>query len=714
MKERGLAILMIFLLAFSAFAQVSGQKPEGDQVIRISTELVQLDVVVTDKTGRVVTNLSKDDFELYEEGKKQQISFFEFVSAGKASPGTPSAANQQSAERQQVERQGATAAEVKRIFAFVVDDLTIRFEDLVYVRQMLLGFVDNQMQPTDLVAIVRTVGGRGQLQQFTADKDILRRAISMLTPSPHPFSAFNNPSSGSDDARRLVAQFIGANSETAGAGAFDSAGDPIDISSASDDANKTLRAYMSLGTASFIVDGLRQLPGRKSMILISGGLPIFGSQQGTTAGNVSYFLNQLVDKATRAGVAINTMDIRGLQSYSAVASFDDTPGRSALGLQGVNPAFGRTADESQLGNKNPFDQTSAHIGLQMLSESTGGIAVLNKNDFNEGLNKILSTSEGYYLLAYTPTDNKFKGDFRKVEIKVKGNDLKVYNRRGYMAREDKPVAAPATKQEQLLAAIRSPLARRDINLDTMLLYKAGQSNQGAIDINLLVDPKKLTFEPEGDKQQTDFEVAGFVFDEFGKLRGGFSETIKAGFLPDQLKRVNKGGFAYAATTNLPPGSYQVRIAVRDNKSGNIGTISRYVEVPDLTRGHLAASSLILGSVEANAVSSANMTPIGATRQISSKQDLRYAVVVYNAKMKDGKPQLQSQLAISQNGNTIYTEPKQPVQPTGSAAAQVLKVGQLGLSGVKPGRYTLTLTITDTLADKKQQTITRSQDFVIAD
>src|ERR1044072_564034 len=244
MKERGLAILMIFLLAFGAFAQASGQKPEGDQVIRISTDLVQLDVVVTDKSGHVVTNLSKDDFELYEEGRKQQISFFEFVSAGKAGRGTPTVADQQSAERQQIERQGATAAEVKRIFAFVVDDLTIRFEDLVYVRQMLLEFVNNKMQPTDLVAIVRTVGGRGQLQQFTADKDILRRAISMLTPSPHSFDAFNNPPGGSDDARRLAAQMIGANSETAGVGALDSGGDPIDINSAADDTNKTLRAYM--------------------------------------------------------------------------------------------------------------------------------------------------------------------------------------------------------------------------------------------------------------------------------------------------------------------------------------------------------------------------------------------------------------------------------------------------------------------------------------
>lgn len=692
------------------FSQAGPQKPDDEQPIRISTELVQVDAVVTDKMGKVVKGLTKDDFELFEKGKKQQISFFEFVEAGKSRrPGD--IAKQPDVE---VSPQGLSGAQVKRIFSFIVDDLTIPFQDLVYVRQMLTNFVDNQMQPTDLVSIVRTVGGKGLLQQLTSDKDLLRRAIAALTVTTHPFNAFNNPAvprmaSNPQPAGDVAAPAFGPSPGLAGA---DVSGESPDINSALDDTNKILRSYMSLGTASFVVDSLRQLPGRKSLILISGGLPILGPQQASSAGNVSYYLNLLTDKATRAGVAIHTMDIRGLQAHSAVASFSDTPGRSAMGEGSIQGAFGRTPDEALFGSRNPFDQMEAHQGLRALSYATGGIPVLNKNDFNDGLNKILDASEAYYLLAYTPTDGKFDGDFRKLEIKVKREGLKVYNRRGYIAREDKPSAAPVTKQDQLLAAIRSPLARRDIELDAMLLYKAASAGQGAIDINLFIDPKKLSFEQAGDKQQASYDVAGFIFDEIGKLRGGFSETINVSMTSEEQSRINANGLSYAANTNLPPGIYQVRLAARDNKTGNIGTLSRYIEVPNLSKGKLAASSLLIGAVPVKETSQAGQKPIPASRQISRRNDLRYATIIYNAKLKDGKPQVRTQLIISQNGQVIFKEEEEPLVVTANNPQSVVKVGQLGLSGVKPGRYTMTLVITDTLADKKAQTINRSMDFLV--
>src|SRR5262249_5296116 len=158
----------------------------------------------------------------------------------------------------------------------------------------------------------------------------------------------------------------------------------------------------------------------------------------------------------------------------------------------------RTPDDAQFGYKNPLDQIDAHQGLKALADATGGISILNKNNFNEGLAKIVSASDGYYLLAYTPYDTNFKGDFRKEESKVKGDGLKVYSRRGYFAREEKPAPPPEGKKEQLLAAIKSPLARRDINFDAMVLYKAAQQTQGGVDIHLSIDPAKLQLEQVND------------------------------------------------------------------------------------------------------------------------------------------------------------------------------------------------------------------------
>jgi hypothetical protein len=126
---------------------------------------------------------------------------------------------------------------------------------------------------------------------------------------------------------------------------------------------------------------------------------------------------------------------------------------------------------------------------------------------------------------------------------------------------------------------------------------------------------------------------------------------------------------------------------------------------------LSASSLLLGAAQQKDMTSTAPTPISGNRRISRKQDLRYAVVIYNPKQKDGKPQVTTQLVISQNGQQIFKEAEEVVPGQGNGA-QLIKIGQLGLSSVKPGRYTMSLIITDPLADKKAQTITRSMDFIV--
>lgn len=734
MRLRGVcAVLSVLLWSGNALPQTGQQKSAEDQTIRISTELIQLDVVVTDKDGRVVRGLTKDDFALHDSGKKQQISFFEFVEAGKARRAYPPVGPSRQGTAEPISPDESTTTQLKRIIAFVVDDLTINYEDLVFIRQMLNNFVADRMQEGDLAAVIRTVGGTGLLQQFTTDKQLLHRAVASLTPRTHAFSATNNPAlprmtnpAGAIGGETTGAAAAPGASDQTTVGAVDASGEALDVTNPQDDTHKILRALMSLGTASFVIDSLKELPGRKSLVLISGGLPILSSQTGGNTGSVNYLLNTLTDKATRAGVAIHTMDVRGLQAMSSVASFSDTPARSMVGNPDAfsqrtasqdlaDPTAGgryrRGPDETLLNTRNPFDAMEAQQGLRTLAAASGGIAVLNRNDFNEGLDKILAASDGYYLLGYTPIDTRFDGDFHKLDVKVRG-DYKVYNRRGYIAREDKPLVN-ASKQEQMLAAVKSPLARRDIDFSAMLLYKAAPPDQGAIDIHLIIDPKKLSFETVADKQQTRFEVAGFVFDELGKLRGGFSETITPTLTEEEKARITQeGGFSYSANTSLPAGIYQLRLAVRDGKTGNIGTASRYVELPDLSKGKLCASSLLVAAVPARDTAAANPTAISASHRISKKNDLRYAAIIYNAKAKDGAPQLRTQLVISQAGREVFRETPQPVPV--KDASQVIKVGQLGLGGVAPGRYTLTLFITDTLADKKSQTITRSMDFVVVD
>jgi hypothetical protein len=204
-----------------------------------------------------------------------------------------------------------------------------------------------------------------------------------------------------------------------------------------------------------------------------------------------------------------------------------------------------------------------------------------------------------------------------------------------------------------------------------------------------------------------------VFDQLGKNRGGISQTVNADLSEEDYQHALTNGLSYTASTQAAPGYYQVRLVVREVGTGKMGSISKYFEVPDLSNKQLMLSSVMLYQVNPGG-NDKNPLQLAPTRIISRKNELRYAVVVYNPKLDGAKPQAKSQLMISQNGKLLFKEPEQPVQAAGSAPGQFIKVGQLGLSKVSPGRYVLTLVVTDPLADKKRQIVSRSVDFTVVD
>ena len=708
MKSAFHAFLAILILITVALAQTTqkprSQKPDPDDTVHIGVQLIQIDVSVTDKSDRPVPDLKPEDFELFEDGKKQEIKFLEYVDAvkgrrSKSRPGAPTVVVE-AGEASDVNNQ-----KLGRIFAFVVDDLTIPLQDMTTVRQMLTNFVDHDMLPGDLVAIVRSVGGRSLLEQFTGDKDLLRRAVSLLTSSTHPF-AVSAPGAARVNlaAQSPAGATASTNSDTR---SFSDISGDVDIQSASDDTNLTLRSLMALSTASFVIDSMRDLPGHKTMVLLSGGLPIFSSRSGQIS-NVSDLFTRLADNAARSGVVINTMDVRGLSSTPGVVRAADVEGKSALGVQpgGGAGRFGESLDPT-VRNTEGQANLNEPMGLTNLASRTGGIAVQNTNNFSAALGRILAHSDGYYLLAYTSTNENWDGKPRKWSIKVKRSGVRVSMREGYLAREDK--AGPQNKQNELLEAARSPIARNDINLAVNLLMKAVDSGKTALDIHLLIDVNQLNL-TSSDGKDHNFDIAGFVYDEFGKLRGGFAYTFKPTLSPEQLKQAD--GLSYTASTQLPPGNYQIRIVVRENDTGSLGTLSRYLEIPDLTNGRLAMSSIFLFAADPKDASTPP-TPLLALRRLSRKQDLRYATLIYNPKLdKDHKAQLRSQLTISQGDTVIFQEPEQTLDVQGNQQAR--KLGQLALAKVKPGRYTMTLTITDPLADKKASSVSRRADFIVVD
>jgi len=731
MKQVATTLCLILIMTQAVFTQTP-QKPEQeiapDDIIRITTSLVQTDIVIVDKDDHVIPDIKLDEIKVSDNGKRQDVKFLEFVTPEAA----PRIEGKLSIAGNSVESDAArnlTAGDLRRVFAFVVDDLTIPFEDIPNVRKLLTDFVDNQMREGDLVAIVRVVGGSGLLQQFTSDKRILRTAIERITPQLTAYSAFNNLTSEEvirQNLANLTSGVISGENSIRSVDSINAANATLDGSN--EGATRGSRVLMTLVTASELTNAMRTLPGRKSLVLLSGGLPLaetstrqtsIGDQTGAAPvsitetnsyiSGVEYMLRQMVDRATRAGVVINTLDVRGMQATRGVSLYTD-PGNEATSSLGGGGTMGqgRAPNMGMFDNLN-MDTLSARQGLKALSLATGGISVVNTNSFKEGLDRIVERSS-YYLLAYTPTE-AFDNKFHKLDIKVTRPGAHVYARQGYLATADKP-RANETREAAIVRAAMSPLAKRDVDLAARLQYRYLPDSRAQLDINLLVNANQLTFKQDADKNYiATFDIVGFMMNSRGKTDGGFSQTVTAKLSESDYKRALTTGLSYTAHADLPPGTYQLRGVVRDSETGRLGSVSQFLEVPDLTKKRLTASSVFLFGV--NTQPGSKPEAMTALRQLSRAQDLRCAVVVYNAKIADGKSQLRAQTIISRDGKIVYQEPEAPIT-SAVDANQVVKIGQLGLQKAHPGHYILTIVITDPSADKQSRTIIRNVDFILTE
>ena len=391
MKTRYRSIfLIVFIVSSSVFAGQQPQSPaqsgaqasdkpanDKDEVVRLSVTLVQVDAVVTDKRGRQVTDLKPQDFEILEDGRPQQITNFSYVSLQPAS-GYLSAATASTPAGAPAPPARLTPDQVRRTVALVVDDLAMSFESMVSVRSALKKFVNEQMQPGDLVAIVRTSAGIGALQQFTADKRQLHAAIERVRwrMGYGPVASF--------------APIGGDSTNTGGARNNDRSASKSDAGI--DQYREDVFSVGTLGALNFLVRGLRELPGRKSIILFSDGIPLYAKQGGNY--RILEAVRRLTDLANRASVVVYSIDARGLQVLGLTAADDTT-----------NLRF----DEIEAKLERRRDQfLSSQEGLGYLAQHTGGFFVRNQNYLDKGVERVLDDQKGYYLIGYTPEEATFK------------------------------------------------------------------------------------------------------------------------------------------------------------------------------------------------------------------------------------------------------------------------------------------------------------------
>lgn len=678
------------------------QHPESDDVVRITTNLVQVDAVVTDKEGKLVTDLKPEEVEIYEDGRKQKITHFSFNATTSEQPEKDSKPVAADKNAPPVPPSRLRPEDVRRTIAVVVDDLGLSFESTHFVRDALKRFVDRQMQPGDLVAIIRTSGGMGALQQFTSDKRQLYAAIDRVKwyasgrGGISAFAPITPPTPGEHGA---------------------------DIDAAAEEFNQFREDVYSVGTlgaVNYVVRGLRDLPGRKSILLISDGFRIFSQDDQTRNFRTLQKLQRLIDEAGRASVVIYTINATGLQTLMPTAA-DDLSGRDFQQMQDAMTSRRNVAFETQ-------------EGLDYLAYETGGIPIKNTNDLSGGIRRVLADQKGYYLIGYRPDQSTFdartgRRQFHHLTVKVKRTGkFNVRMRHGFYGVSDEEKPKPKTLAQQLFEALASPFGSTGVHLQLTSLF-ANDAHAGAIMRSLLyIDPNDLTFTEEAGFHRTSIDVMAFTFGDNGVPIDQVGRTYQIKLTEDEYKRTLKQGLVYNLTVPIKKsGAYQLRVSLRDSGSERVGSASQFIDAPDIKKKRLALSGIVVrGETSGQSVNVAtsnqsegreegNAETSAAVRHFKARNLVTYAFYTYNAKLDSAsRPQLTVQVKLFRDGAEVFTGKEKQFDPGQQTDMLRLPIGgaiQLG-TDMAPGDYVIQVVVTDLLADKKHRVATQWMDFQI--
>ena len=729
MGKAFVSLLVMFVLAIPVFPQQpQPQKPkpeteeDQDSVVRITSNLVQVDAVVT-KDGRVVSHLTPNDFVITEDGKPQTITHFSYVSnvpnqnsenaAARSTPSTASAVLPAVVRRE----------DPRRTIAFVVDDLGISLESIRSVKEQLTKFVDERLQPQDLVAIIRTGGEVGALQQFTNDRRLLHRAIDSLR--------WNLCSRVGYSAEPALANMV-VPTDTLGSGqnavglCAELQGGPL---------KGTVRALR------FILAGMGNLPGRKAMVLLSDSLPLdlpnvnslergpikaqipihddpdadSVRNEGETQFDNETVLRKVAELANRYSVVIYSVDTRGTKNIGLTAADNQTPsgpGRKAAGTEMLN----RTALRAL--NDRSASLQDLRGGMSLLAKQTGGLMISNSNDLQ--LDRVVEDQSGYYVLGYRPSNETFNRSFHRIKVRLTSSGLTLRTREGFYGLSDKEVAqGNGTTREQMTAALISPFGANQIEVHMTSLFANDKSAGSFIRSMVYLNPGDLKFATEGDgRRSAKLHLWSILFDVDGRVVQQVEEDRTLKLTAKDFERAAHDGLVYQLDVPAKqPGAYQLRVAVRDTGSAKLGSAAQLVEIPALAVNKIALSGITLSTESETAAPKSDSSQGAETgvatnvanlamRRFRSSSNLYYSYVVYVSAVKKSAeaPSLSAEAKLFREGTLVYGGAPKSIDPAGQTDLErIAAAGGLRLNSLSPGAYVLQVKVKDQAGKRSDAT-----------
>jgi VWFA-related protein len=671
---------------------------------RVGVDVVRIDAVVTDKAGRVIPNLTPDDFELRQDGKLMPVTLARFVPIATSSdPNAGSAAENLAArDAGAVEApppQGTSDApstsrplartDVQRSIALVVDDLSLSFESFEPTRKALHKFIDNDIQPRDLVALVRTSSPGGTLQPFTADRRVLHAEIDRLR-----WNVMSRAGVESDEP--VNGSFLGIGlgqgsgldtpaPRGGGAGTSFAGGlNPMDFS-AVNDFRRSMSAAGSLGALNLLLRAASNLPGRRAMVFLSEGFRLMTVDNGAYQPDylVRPALDRVIETALRNGVVIYSVDSRGLQTGRMLASDNVVGDRINAASDG---ARGRALVDAQ-------------EGLTYVAEQTGGFAVLNTNDIANGLGRVTDDIRSYYILGYTPAEDTFARPgktvrLHKISVKVKRPGLTVRTRKTFLGVSDPPdVPTVLSPAQALREAADSPFATTEIPLRATTLSAYSPTDGMFVRALLHIDGSALSFTPGADGRRTaDVDVLGMAFDQEGIEVGHLSTGFSLALTDNAEQAALEDGIVYLLRVPIPkPGAYHVRFAVRDRHSAALGSAGEFVQIDDIPGGAFALSGIVIGKNDAvpdvkpaEGLDTSGLLRQQARRIFQPGANLSFAYEVYNAAAP-----VQASATVWKAERKVFNGSVDTLTPPSDAGQRFAAAGGLKLGEkLAPGDYVL--------------------------
>jgi VWFA-related protein len=735
-------VLVAVLLLYPTVLFVSGQQPktvssplpqsttsappqnptsiDQEDVVRINANLVQIDAVVT-KDGKQVTDLKAEDFEIFEDGRPQKITQFSYISNVPAdTPSLPARPLPRDKMGAPVVPVAMRPHDVRRTVAVVVDDLGMSFESIARMKAQLRKFIDKQLQPNDLVGIIRTGGDIGALQQFTTDKRVLYSAIDHLRWNPYSrqglyvFGPSRNPQ------------------PTSTPGSIRSPSWQTDIPAiGSLNLGDSMRAFRT------VLEGLNDLPGRKSMVIVSDNLPVAekrmsAGDSGFPEDSLSYRaeLQKLAEVAIRSSVVVYGIDTQGLETTGLTAR-DEIPFMPRNTRPDSDPLLVLLRTRSLALRVN-------REGTEQLAKQTGGFVIHSSNSFD--LQKVMDDQRGYYLIGYRPSDETFDRRFHYIKARVRGRGLQLRTREGFFGvTEDKARRPPLTAGDQMNRALISPFGAKDITVSLTTFFANDATAGSLLRSFLYMEARDLTFvdQPDGWHTAT-LNLRGVLFGDNGQVVSRQDHVGSVRLKGLAYERALRDGIVY--DFDMPvrqSGVVQFRVAVQDAASARIGSAGQVVEVPDIRSGRLSLSGIVIRGAETlhepgspssrtapAALNASNETRAAddevsngpAVRRFRQGTDLILAYAVYNARL-DGathSPQLSTQTRVFRDGRPIFTGDATPIDFGGQADLQrIASASRLQLGAqLTPGEYVLQIIVTDGLGKEKPRVVSRWIDFEV--